>query len=106
MPRESGASSNLRRRAKPRGRGVLDHPLSRMMKDNYAASAATLLPLAGELLHRGAELIRVHAVDDLLFFGGKLLPGRGERGLVDQRFGTADCCRRVLGQPLGEFSGR
>jgi hypothetical protein len=32
MLRESGASSNRRRlRIEPRGRGVLDHPLSRMM---------------------------------------------------------------------------
>src|SRR5258708_40376689 len=106
MPRESGAASNPRRRVKPGGRGVLDHPLSRMMTDNYAASAATLLPLARELLHRDTKLVGVHAVDDLLFFSIKLLPRRGDRGLIDQRLGAAECGRRILRQPFGELSGR
>src|SRR5258706_12242792 len=106
MPSESGAASNPRRRVKPGAAAYWIIRFSRMMKDSYAASAATLLPLARELLHRDTEFIGVHAVDDLLFFGIKLLPGRGDRGLIDQRLGAADCGRRILRQPFGEFSGR
>ena len=62
------------------------------------------LRLAGELLHRGPEVIGKHGVDDPLFLGIELLPGRGQRGLVNQRLGAADRCRRVLRQPFGEFT--
>ena len=47
----------------------------------------------------------MHGVDDLLFLGIELLPGRGDRGLVDQRLGAGDRGRRILRQPLGEFAG-
>src|ERR1700730_9956861 len=50
-----------------------------------------LLPLARKFLHCRAKLFGVHGIDDLLFFGIELLPGRGNRSLVDQRFGAADC---------------
>lgn len=64
----------------------------------------TLLSLAHELLHRYAKLIGVHGVDDLLFLGVELLPGRRDGGLVDQRLGAADRARRILCQPFGELS--
>src|SRR4051812_35143590 len=48
------------------------------------------LRLAGELLHRGAELIGQHRLDDPGFLGIELLFGRRHRGLVDQRLGAAD----------------
>jgi hypothetical protein len=38
-------------------------------------AVAALLSLAGELLHRDAEFIRVHGIDDFLLFGVELLPG-------------------------------
>ena len=38
------------------------------------------------------------------FLGLELLPGRRDRGLIDQRLGACDRRRRVLRQPFGEFA--
>src|SRR5438552_7980533 len=77
-----------------------------MMTANYVVDSAKLLSLAGELLHRRAKFIRLHSLDDFLFFGVELLFGRGEGSLVDQRLGTGDRSGRILRQPFGELSRR
>jgi hypothetical protein len=51
---------------------------------------ARLFSLAREFLYRNAKLFCLHGGDDLRFFGVKLLPGRGNRGLVDQRLGAGN----------------
>ena len=38
-----------------------------------------LLPLAGELLHRNSKVIGIHGLDNPLFLGIELLPGRRYR---------------------------
>ena len=48
----------------------------------------------------------MHAVDDGVALGLKLLLDRRDRGAVDQRLGRRQRGRRVLCQAMREFAGR